>query len=306
MSETVETVVEFLKDAGLTVTRFYGDEIVAYCPWHEDTNASLAINVSNGWHCFNGCGKGRSLQSLLDKLAPNKGLYQRLLDLSPQMYFRKNPFGTEKEDTSPLFDVEKLPLATDNEYLHERGIKNETIKDFNLKYHQGYNSIVVPIYQNDKLMGSVQRKIVGNPKYLNSKGMDKDRILFPFDKVQSKDDKIILVEGLFDAIKAHQEGVVNAVSSFGGNLSEIQARMLGSLARTVIICPDKDTSGIKMAHRTTDILLKLGLKVEYTFAPGKAKDFGDVEDFSKLQFHSYWKLKALKRNLNNIMELANA
>ena len=46
MSETVETVVEFLKDAGLTVTRFYGDEIVAYCPWHEDTNASLAINVS--------------------------------------------------------------------------------------------------------------------------------------------------------------------------------------------------------------------------------------------------------------------
>ena len=61
-----------------------------------------------------------------------------------------------------------------------------------------------------------------------------------------------------------------------------------------------------MAHRTTDILLKLGLKVEYTFAPGKAKDFGDVEDFSKLQFHSYWKLKALKRNLNNIMELANA
>ena len=59
-----EIVVEFLKDAGLNITRFYGDEIVAYCPWHDDNNASLAINVHNGWHCFNGCGKGRDLKSL--------------------------------------------------------------------------------------------------------------------------------------------------------------------------------------------------------------------------------------------------
>jgi len=81
------TIVEFLQDAGLNVTKHYGDEIVAYCPWHDDRNASLAINVNGkGWHCFNGCGKGRNLQSLLDKLQPKVNLYQQFLDLFPELY----------------------------------------------------------------------------------------------------------------------------------------------------------------------------------------------------------------------------
>ena len=67
------TIAEFLQDAGLVITKHYGDEIEAYCPWHNDTNASLAINVKKpAYHCFNGCIKGRgSLKRLLDKLNPD-------------------------------------------------------------------------------------------------------------------------------------------------------------------------------------------------------------------------------------------
>ena len=174
--------------------------------------------------------------------------------------------------------------------------------DFNIRYHVAFNSIIVPIYQNGTLLGSVQRKISGNPRYINSSGMDRDRALFPFDKVQAKDDKVILVEGLFDAIKAHQEEVTNTVCTFGGYVSQEQASLLGSLARTVVICPDKDASGLKMAYKTTSLLMTFGINVEYTFAPGRAKDFGDVKDFSQLEYHSYWKIKALQRDLKYFME----
>lgn len=303
----MNSVAEFLQDVGFHVTKSYGDEIVAYCPWHDDSTASLAINTENGWHCFAGCGKGRTLESLLVKFAPNKKLYQRLAAALPELYLESlDTRSTQSEDIKPLYHVDELPMAYENEYLASRGITAETVSEFNLKYHKGFNSIIIPIYQNSELVGSVQRKIVGNPKYINSPGMNKDQILFPFDKVQPIDRKVILVEGIFDAIKAHQEGVTNVLSSFGGSMSQGHIRMLGSIARTVVICPDKDRAGLRMAERSTGMLLEKGLDVEYVFPPGKAKDFGDVDDFSQLKYHSYWKLEILKKSLNTMMERSNA
>lgn len=301
----MKTVVEFLEDAGLVFTKTYGDEVVAYCPWHDDRNASLAINIKKGaYHCFNGCIRGRDgLKRLLDKLNPNKNLYQLYMDTFPELYIRNYTFHTEPKTVDDVkYDVKELPSAVDNPYLMKRGITNQTILDFDIRYHVAFNSIIVPIYQNGDLLGSVQRNISTNPKYVNSKGMDRDRAVFPLDKVQVHDGKIIIVEGLFDSINAHQKGVTNTVCTFGGNVSREQAKILGALARTIVICPDKDSSGIKMAYKTTETLMKLGLSVEYTFPPGFAKDFGDMQDFTQLEYHSYWKLKALKKDLDYMME----
>ena len=299
------TIVEFLQDAGLVFTKTTGEEVVAYCPWHDDRNASLAINIHKGaYHCFNGCIKGRyGMKRLLEKLDPNRNLYQIMIDRFPELYIRKYTNATPvTSDDDVKYDVTQLPSAVDNPYLLRRGITNQTINDFDIRYHVGFDSIIVPIYQQGQLLGSVQRNITRNPKYVNSKGMDRDIAVFPLDKVEPRDGKIIVVEGLFDSIKAHQEGVTHTVCTFGGNVSHEQAKILGTLARTIIICPDKDSSGLKMAYKTTNTLLKLGLSVEYTFPPGKAKDFGDVDDFSNLEFHSYWKLKVLKKDLEYMME----
>ena len=298
------TIVEFLEDAGLVFTKKTGEEVVAYCPWHDDRNASLAINLNKGaYHCFNGCIKGRDgMKRLLEKLDPNRNLYQLLIDKFPELYIRKYRSITPEPEDDVKYDVTQLPSAVDNVYLAQRGITNQTILDFDIRYHVGFDSIIVPIYQHGELLGSVQRNISRNPKYVNSKGMDRDKAVFPLDKVEPSDGKIIVVEGLFDAINAHQKGVTNTVCTFGGNVSHSQAKTLGSLARTVIICPDKDSSGLKMADKTTKTLMGLGLRVEYTFPPGKAKDFGDITDFSQLEYHSYWKLKALKKDLNYMME----
>ena len=298
------TIVEFLEDAGLIFTKRTGEEVVAYCPWHDDKNASLAINISKGaYHCFNGCIKGRDgMKRLLEKLEPNRNLYQVLIDRFPELYINKYT-GIEPTSTDEVkYDVTQLPSAVDHPYLMTRGITNQTINDFDIRYHVGFDSIIVPIYQKGKLLGSVQRNISRNPKYINSPGMDRDKAVFPLDKVEPYDGKIIVVEGLFDAINAHQMGMTHTVCTFGGNVSHAQAKILGSLTRTVVICPDKDASGIKMAYKTTNILMKLGLSVEYTFPSGLAKDFGDMTDFSGLEYHTYWKLKVLQKDLNYMME----
>ena len=298
------TIVEFLEEAGLIFTKRTGEEVVAYCPWHDDRNASLAINIKKGaYHCFNGCIKGRDgMKRLLEKLDPNRNLYQIMIDTFPELYISRY-IATEPELVDDVkYDVTQLPSAVDHPYLMTRGITNQTINDFDIRYHVGFDSVIVPIYQKGELLGSVQRNITRNPKYINSKGMDRDKAVFPLDKVQPCGGKVIVVEGLFDAIKAHQEGVTHTICTFGGNVSHEQAKILGSLARTVVICPDKDTSGIQMAYKTTNTLMKLGLSIEYTFPPGKAKDFGDITDFTGLEFHSYWKLKALQKDLNYMME----
>ena len=65
---------------------------------------------------------------------------------------------------------------------------------------------MVPIYQHGKLVGSVQRNLSGNPKYINSSGMDRDKTLFPLDKVQPADGKVIVVEGYLTQLKHIKRG----------------------------------------------------------------------------------------------------
>ena len=172
------TIVEFLEDAGLIFTKKTGEEVVAYCPWHDDRNASLAINIRKGaYHCFNGCIKGRDgMKRLLEKLEPNRNLYQVLIDKFPELYIHQYESKLKTiGDDDIRYDVTQLPSAVDNPYLMQRGITNQTIKDFDIRYHVAFDSIIVPIYQNGELLGSVQRNISRNPKYVNSKGMDRDK-----------------------------------------------------------------------------------------------------------------------------------
>ena len=51
----------------------------------------------------------------------------------------------------------------------------------NIKYHLGYDALIVPI--NDRqgnLVGYIRRNLNSNPKYLNAKGMDIGRLVFPY------------------------------------------------------------------------------------------------------------------------------
>ena len=291
------------KEVGLNVVKVTPDnEHWCFCPLHDDNDASLTINPTKKggvFHCFSGCLKGSGgLEGLFRKLKPNKDLNARFLQMFPVMYARKSGITQPNKDE---IDPNSLPLAINNDYLARRDISNETIEKFQIKYHEYFDAIVVPLYMREKQVGYVRRNIKTNPKYLNSPDLNRDSLLFPYDKVKTVNNKIIVVEGVFDAINAHDKGITNVVATLGGVISRGQVRLLGSLTRNVILCPDRDVSGLRIAEQNTSLLSKFGFNIEYTIAPNGQKDFGDVRDFNNLQTWSYFYLKTLKKDLNYLV-----
>ena len=289
-------VREFLeKEVGLNVLRETRDgEIMIYCPLHDDNNASLAVNYKTGkYHCFGGCLKGSNgMDGFLKAIRPDQDLFPRYVAMFPMTLRYEEP-----EPKKDEIDVEALPLASGNEYLSFRGISDAAVEEFQIKYHRPFDSIVVPLYMNSQLKGYVRRNIRSNPKYLNSVNLDRDGLLFPFDLVEPTDDGIIVVEGVFDVLNAYSKGIRNVVATLGGAISPGQVKLLGRLSRNIILCPDRDVSGVRIADRNTQLLQKFGFNIFYTFAPDGAKDFGDVKSFKNMKTHSFFKMAALRQDL---------
>ena len=295
------SIRSFLEDeVGLTISRVLkSGEYIAFCPLHDDNDASLYINPTKGmYHCFSGCLRGSGgLQKLFETLRPRVDLNSRFMAMFPVIHYSRREFKEEeKEEPSFDIDIEALPLAVNNEYLSSRWISDATVHNLSIKYHKSFDAVIIPLYMNHVLKGYVRRNISSNPKYLNSTDLDRSNILFPYDHAEC-DKSVILVEGVFDALNAHDKGLCNVVSTLGGLLSEGQIRLIGNLARTVVICPDRDTSGIRMAERNAKLLQKFGFNVEFTLPPRGYKDFGAVKEFGKLETWSYWYLRTMQKDL---------
>ncbi len=95
------------------------------------------------------------------------------------------------------------------------------------------------------------------PKYLNSPEtplFHKGKTLFALDQAKNSIrsfDKVIVVEGYFDAIALHSAGITNAVASLGTAFSESQLKQLlrYSESKQVIFNFDADQAGIKATER---------------------------------------------------------
>lgn len=121
-----------------------------------------------------------------------------------------------------------------------------------------------------------------SPKYLNTLGADKSKILFNLHNIPENVSQIILCEGIFNAITAGE----NAVASFGCHLSRYQAKLLvDKKPRSILIAYDNDTPGVvgaMEAMRTIRGLDYIG-SIYYVYLPqGK-----DVNDMGKENFKEY-------------------
>tara|TARA_Y100000310_G_C20703221_1_gene832066 strand:- start:11389 stop:12288 length:900 start_codon:yes stop_codon:yes gene_type:complete len=267
-------IESFFNRVGLKVGRVSKDEYSVYCPWHADDNASLFVNPSKGvYHCFAGCVKGSNgIGSLLKKMGSSTDVqfFMQFPDLIV-------PDEEEEEEVYIDINVEKLPLAEVNEYLRRRYITEKTVKAFNIKYHLGYDALIVPINNKyGEFVGYIRRNLSSNPKYMNAKGMDVSHLLFPFDKFEAIDGQVVVVEGLFDAIRAHQEGFTNVVSTIGGEIKRNQLSILMEYAKEIVLCPDRDKEGVRLAEKNLSLLRKYGVPVGFTRPSGASKDLAEV------------------------------
>jgi putative DNA primase/helicase len=135
------------------------------------------------------------------------------------------------------------------EYLHKRGITDQTIDELLIGYcenDRGWkNRIVIPYWKNGNVVYFVARALDNsNSKY---KKLKKDQycehVIWGLNSLIRDSEDLIIAEGAFDAISAYQEGY-KVVSPITGRFSKDQIsdliRILKNHKGSITICLDYD------------------------------------------------------------------
>lgn len=113
----------------------------------------------------------------------------------------------------------------------------------------------------------------GEPKYLNSPEtsvFSKGKQLYGLSTAKHpirKADRVLLVEGYFDAIRLALAGIEEVVAPLGTALTEHQAALLAKLTKNVFLLYDSDKAGLKATFKSGIELLRLGVSARVVTLP---------------------------------------
>jgi len=248
------------------------------CPFHADTDPSLAVTPDTGtYHCF-GCG---ATGDVITWLREREGLTfeeacERLgaVDLPDRPVIVKRQGATDEGPPPAQWQERALDLVETGQaalwgdlgskalaWLRNRGLKDATIKLWRLGYnaadHRGQlgwlpRGITIPCEVDGVLWYVKIRRPVGQPKYQNITGGK--GALFGAHKLDGHS-VAVLTEGEFDCMLLDQEiapladGV--AVASLGGAGKNLSTHWMMYLLdkRRVFVAYDADSSGLRGAAR---------------------------------------------------------
>lgn len=153
-----------------------------------------------------------------------------------------------------LVEIKGFPLLL----VEQAGlIKKKSKGDGYIDYFR--DRLTIPIQDSQgRIIAFGARSLDGSePKYLNSPETDlfsKSRTLFGINYAQSeiiKQDKVIVVEGYFDAIALQLAGIKNVVAVLGTALTEKHIKQLSryTQSKEIIVNFDADQAGIKATER---------------------------------------------------------
>jgi DNA primase len=135
--------------------------------------------------------------------------------------------------------------------------------------------LMFPIHDaSNRVVGFGGRVIgAGEPKYLNSPQgtlFDKGRQLYGLSWAKHpirKQERALVVEGYFDAIRLAAAGLEEVVAPLGTALTESQAALLVKLTKNVFLLYDSDDAGLKATFRAGLELLRLGVSARVVTLP---------------------------------------
>lgn len=134
------------------------------------------------------------------------------------------------------------------------------------KYYDIFrNRIMIPIKNNFGKIVGFGGRVIGDdmPKYLNSPEtlvFKKGETLFGENLAfasASKNNRVIVVEGYFDAISLNIFGVKEVVASLGTAVTKEHLIKLWRYCNEIIICLDGDSAGIRASKKIIDISMPL-------------------------------------------------
>jgi len=178
-----------------------------------------------------------------------------------------------------------LQLSTDEglrglQYLHDRGINDSSIEDWNLGYCPEYvqdlifhDRIIVPYANQYGKITAVSARTVEEekPVWWNEK-FPKKNFLFGLDKAKEtifKHNLALVVEGQFDVIAFHQRGLKMAVGVCGSTFDEKQLTLLSRYCNRIMIAfdVDKNKAGQKASEKAFEMMKGMNIYLYRWFFP---------------------------------------
>jgi DNA primase len=135
------------------------------------------------------------------------------------------------------------------------------------------------------------------PKYLNTGEnavFNKSRLLYGLnwakDAIREKK-FVLLVEGYFDVLKLHSNGIENCVAPMGTSLTDAHLYFLKRFTDKILLVFDSDEAGIQASLRNLDSVLSKGFEAKIcilpvNFDPDRLVDEYGIDTFKKLMGES--------------------
>ncbi|MBC6988552.1 DNA primase [Hymenobacter sp. BT491] len=96
-----------------------------------------------------------------------------------------------------------------------------------------------------------------------------------------------LVEGNLDVQQMHEKGLTNTVASCGTALTENQIKLLKRYTSHVVVVPDTDKAGLAALHKSSELLIEAGFRVEVLVPVATKKDTKtDADEFLRRKCHT--------------------
>ena len=253
------------------------------CPSCNDVRKDkrkLIVRLDDGrYHCWV-CGlKGVHIKSLIGKFRPD------MLERTQRLRFQKSTaVQLELEETVELPKASMMlglvkhrdpDMIATKKYLDRRGLTEADItrwRILGLASGKFRRRALIPSYDDTGRLNYYVARAIDSDVYLKYKNpkVSKENIIFNEIDVDWTR-PIILVEGVFDAMKCPE----NAIPILGSSLSK-RSRLFRKIVENQSTCivaldPDLKLKAFKLA----DLLLGAGCEVKITFAPD-GKDMGDL------------------------------
>jgi len=305
-----------------------GDSLSGPCPIHKGSNPTqFRVSVSkNIWNCFSECKQGGNV---LDFIARMEDVSIHAAALKAIDWFGLSPEATsgsseenppsnkaseKKTSDRPKPASKTAPVASDkvmpnktlkfrldkldrnHPYLAERGLKPETVIDFDAGFcAKGMmaDRIAIPIHnQEGELVAYSGRwpgePAEGTPMYKMPQGFRKSLELFNLHRAKKEpaDKPLVIVEGFFDSMKLYQNGCRKAVALMGSSMSPTQEELIRKHSERkthIIVMLDEDEAGRAGREDIAVRLAKFAFVKVHTFGKeGQQPEHLSAEELSAI------------------------
>ncbi|HJV90260.1 MAG TPA: DNA primase [Holophagaceae bacterium] len=162
-------------------------------------------------------------------------------------------------------------LGFSGELLEQAGLVSRTERGTLIDFLR--DRLTLPIHDARGRIVAFAGRAFGDakPKYMNTREtalFKKGETLFGFHRAKGQmRDGALIVEGYFDVLQLHQQGIHAAVAPMGTSLTEEHLKQIGRFSRRLVLCFDGDAAGRRAMDRTLRMALPHGFEIRLLELP---------------------------------------